>query len=204
MSHYKVLLFDLGKVVFDVSFGRAFASWEETSKLPYETIRKRFKFDEAYDLFSEDKLTIEEYAQHVSTLIGFPLSVPEFEKGWCDIYLDVYPAMPKLLAKLKKNYRLVALTNTNASHAKVWPAKYAEVLSHFERIFSSHEIRARKPEKLAYTIVLDYLGIAPGEALFLDDTAPNVVGAADAGIKGIIVTSSSQLEEALKNEGIVF
>jgi epoxide hydrolase-like predicted phosphatase len=202
MNYYKALIFDLGKVVFEVSFEMAYAYWGKLANMDSETVRKRFKFDEAYDLFSENKITSAQYAKHVSELIAIPLTEEEFENGWNRIYLDEFPGIGKTLEKLKENYRIVALTNTNATHAKVWPHRYADVLKHFEKIFSSHEMGVRKPAERAYTIVLDYLDLAPSEVIFLDDTVPNVIGAEAIGIKSITVKSSTQMISELRTAGI--
>ena len=204
MNKYKALIFDLGKVIFEVSFEMAYAYWGKVGGLDSETVRKRFHFDLQYDLFSENKISAGEYAKHVAELIEIPLSQEDFETGWNRIYLDAFPGIEKTLVKLKKNYRLVALTNTNSVHARVWPGKYADVLQHFEKIFSSHETGLRKPEKKAYTMVLDYLGLTAGEVIFLDDTIPNIIGAEEAGIKGIVVLSSSQMIADLQKQGIEF
>lgn len=202
MSQYKALIFDLGKVIFEVTFEMAYAYWGSLAKIDSETVRKRFRFDEAYDLFSENKMTEDEYARHVSGLIQIELTTEQFATGWNKIYLDEFPGIGKTLEKLKKNYRIVALTNTNPTHARVWPGKYADVLQHFEKIFSSHEMKTRKPEELAYRMVLDYLRLPAEETIFLDDTIENIVGADKLGIKGIAVTSSTQMIDALKKEGI--
>jgi HAD superfamily hydrolase (TIGR01509 family) len=202
MNNYKALIFDLGKVIFDVAFEMAYAHWGKVGKLDSQEVRSRFHFDEAYDLFSENKLSPEEYAKHVSKMIGIELSQEDFEIGWNSVYLDAYPGITDTLIRLKKNYRLVALTNTNSVHARVWPDKYAKQLQHFEKIFSSHEMGTRKPEKLAYTIVLDYLQLSSSETIFLDDTIGNVIGADDVGIKAIAVTSSTQMISDLRQLGI--
>jgi putative hydrolase of the HAD superfamily len=204
LNTYKALIFDLGKVIFEVTFEMAYAYWGSLAKLDSETVRKRFRFDEAYDLFSANELTEEEYAKHVSGLIGIELTVEDFAMGWNRIYLDAFPGIEKTLIKLKENYRLVALTNTNATHTRVWPAKYADALQHFEKIFSSHEIGIIKPETKSFTIVLDYLQLSPGETIFLDDTVANVIGAEQLGIKGIVVTSTTQMITDLQKEGIQF
>ncbi len=204
MNKYKALIFDLGKVIFEVTFEMAYAYWGSLAKLNSEIIRKRFRFDLAYDQFSENKLTEQQYAKHVSDLIGVELTVEDFATGWNKIYLDAFPGIEKTLIKLKQNYRLVALTNTNATHARVWPARYEDELQHFEKIFSSHETGVRKPEVKAYTIVLNYLELAPQEVIFLDDTIPNIIGAEAIGIKSITVKSSSQMINDLQKEGIQF
>lgn len=204
MSKYKALIFDLGKVIFDVTFEMAYTHWGKVGNLDSAIIRSRFRFDEAYVLFSENKLTPEEYAKHVSKLIKIELGQEDFDSGWNKIYLDTYPCIDALLINMKKKYRLVALTNTNSVHARVWPYKYAETLKHFEKIFSSHEMRTSKPKKEAYAMVLAYLHVLPSEAIFLDDTSANITGAEQAGIKGIIVKSSSQMISDLHKDGIEF
>ncbi|CAN5895882.1 glucose-1-phosphatase [soil metagenome] len=204
MNNYKALIFDLGKVIFEVSFEMAYSYWGKLADVDSEIVRKRFKFDEAYDLFSENKMTPAAYAKHVSELIKIPLNEQEFENGWNRIYLDEFPGIGKTLVKLKENYRIVALTNTNATHAKVWPERYADVLKHFEKIFSSHEMGVRKPAEKAYTLVLDYLALKPSEVIFLDDAIRNIIGAEAVGIKTITVKRSSQMLEDLQNAGIKF
>src|SRR5574337_1077248 len=182
---YKAIIFDLGKVIWDYSFDLCFWNWGKAAGLDRTVVRKRFSFDETYGRFSEGQISEREYHAHVCELIGYKLTWEEFGQGWNSIYLDVFPGINRTLETLKKNYRLVALTNTNITHARRWREKFDDTVAHFEKIFCSFEIGARKPEKRAYDLVLNYLHIAPSEALFLDDKVGNVIGAEDAGIKGI-------------------
>jgi epoxide hydrolase-like predicted phosphatase len=203
MTNYKAIIFDLGEVIFDVSFRRAHASWAQLAGYDVRVVATRFNFDDQYDLFSMNRISSADYAKHVGEMIGYPqLSEEEFERGWNDIYLDVYPGMHELVVKLKENYRLVSLTNTNATHAKRWPEKYADTLAHFEKVFSSHLIGMIKPEANAYQHVIDYLQLPPSQLLFLDDKKENVAGANAVGIKGILVENTQQLFADLEKEGI--
>jgi len=111
--------------------------------------------------------------------------------------LDVYPGIGRLLADLKKDFRLVALTNTNMIHEKVWKVKYKDTLSVFEQIFSSPHMGTRKPESTAYQMVLDNLNIKAEQALFLDDNPENTKGAERVGIDAILVRSQMQMREDL-------
>jgi glucose-1-phosphatase len=201
---YKALIFDLGKVIFDYSFDLCFWNWGKFAGLERDVVRKRFEFDEAYGLFSKGDLTETEYAAHVSKLIGYELSQEQFETGWNSIYLDYFPGIVKLLRAVKKNYRIVCLSNTNVTHARVWRTKYEEAIVEFEKVFCSFEMRTRKPEAKAYTLVLDYLRLPAGEVIFLDDKPGNIIGASDVGIKGIIVGSTSQMIESLQQLEIKF
>lgn len=98
---------------------------------------------------------------------------------------------------------IVALTNTNIIHSKFWKMKYANTLQHFQKIFSSHELKERKPDTKAYQIVLDYLQVEPQRTVFLDDNIDNIKGADQLGIKTILVTSYDQMTDELRKIGLL-
>ncbi|MEO8088035.1 MAG: HAD family phosphatase [Bacteroidota bacterium] len=203
MGNFSAIIFDLGKVVFDLSFDWTFQYWAKVSGKPFDDIRSRFRFDEVFDRFERGEISAGEFRKEVSQRLDIILSDEDFDKGWCDLYLDTYKNIDNLLTGLKHDYKLVALTNTNIIHDKVWKVKYADTLIHFEKVFCSHELKTRKPEKKAYQFVLDYLHVKPGHAIFLDDNSENVKGAAALGIATILVTSQAQMNEGLKKIGLL-
>ena len=70
-------------------------------------------------------------------------------------------------------------------------------------MFSSHELKERKPDAKAYQAVLDYLRVEPQQAIFLDDNIDNVRGADQLGIKTILVTSYEQMTVELRTIGLL-
>jgi epoxide hydrolase-like predicted phosphatase len=197
MTATKAIIFDLGKVVFDLSFDRVFQNWANTSGQSFEEIKSRFVFDEVFDRFEKNEISPDQFRAAISQRLNIHLSDEDFDNGWCDLYLGTYAGIDNLLISLKRKYRLVALTNTNAIHYKVWPTKYAETLSHFEKIFSSHELMTRKPEAKIFEMVLEYLNMEPGQTLFLDDNTDNINGAENLGIPALLVTSQEQMRTIL-------
>lgn len=196
---YEALIFDLGKVVFDLSFDQIFHSWAAASGQEAEAIKGYFQFGEIFDAFEKGEISNEEFRVEISRCLGFNLTNEAFDKGWCALYLDPYEGIDQLLGSLQQHYRLVALTNTNSIHAQVWKTKYQASLGYFEEVFASHELGTRKPEKKAYQRVLHYLGTKPERTIFLDDSPANVEGAARLGIKTILVESQVQLHADLRN-----
>lgn len=194
---YKALIFDLGKVVFDLSFDRVFSAWAASGGSTFEEVRKRFEFNHLFDHFEKDAITPAAFRKEVCDMIELDLEDAAFDDGWCALYMDVYPQAEKMLQDLKQKYRIVALTNTNSIHQPVWMQKYQDVLGHFEKVFISNEMRLRKPEKEIYKEVLNYLDVKPEEVVFLDDNPDNIRGAEAIGIKGILVTSPEQMQEEL-------
>jgi len=203
MHIYKAIIFDLGKVVFDLSFDRTFQFWANASGKQFDDIKNKFQFDDIFDKFEKDEIASGQFRTEISQRLNLKLSDQEFDKGWCDLYLETYSGIDNLLEELKQNYKIVALTNTNIIHSKVWKMKYADTLRHFQKVFSSHELKERKPDTKAYQIVLDYLRVEPQQVVFLDDNIDNIKGAGQLGIKTILVTSYKQMTEELKANGLL-
>lgn len=203
MSPYKAVIFDLGKVVFDLSFDRVFQYWATASGRPADELRARFRFDDVFDKFETAEITPAVFRAAISQRLGLTLADQEFDAGWSALYLAAYPGINALLARLKQRYQLVALTNTNQLHSAVWQVKYAATLRYFEQVFSSHELGTRKPDARAYQCVLAYLQVTPQQAVFLDDNADNIKGASQLGLHTILVTSPAQMSAALRASGLL-
>lgn len=196
------LIFDLGGVVFDCSFDRTFDTWATLTGKPAEEIKREFKFSDNFEKFERSEISPRQFMESVSEQLNYKFDYATFEKGWNAIYLNIIRDIDHLLIELKRNYRIVALTNTNSAHALVWPEKYSDNLRHFEKIFSSHEMGIRKPEAKAFQTVLDCLNISAQQTIFLDDKEEYIEGAEQLGINTVLVTSYSQMLNGLKKFGI--
>lgn len=175
-----------------------FDHWSSASGKNGSELKSRFAFDETYYRFEKSELTPDFYRAYASNMMGIQIPADEFDKGFNSIYIGILPGIENLLQTIRTKTRIVALTNTNEIHASEWKAKFAPILSCFEKVFCSHELQARKPEPQVYAKVLDYLSLAPEHVLFIDDYQDNVYGAEVVGINGLHVNSFADLVEGLK------
>ncbi|MBP9096038.1 MAG: HAD family phosphatase [Ignavibacteria bacterium] len=197
MQAYKALIFDLGNVVFNVDMDLISIHWAERSGIPYEVIKKYFEADKNFDKFERGDLTEEQYRKITNENLEMNLNEKDFDDGLTALYLDETHDINSLLKELKMNYRIIALSNTNIIHKRVWRKKYKDTMDEFEKIFSSHEINTRKPETEPYLIALDYLKMKPEEVIFLDDKPENIEPAKTLGMKTITVKSPIQMRKEL-------
>ena len=63
----------------------------------------------------------------------------------------------------------------------------------FDAVVVSYAVGVAKPDRAIYTLVLQRLGVAAPEALFVDDRAENIAGAAAAGIEGLHFTGDESV-----------
>jgi len=108
-----------------------------------------------------------------------------------------------LLNPVPYSVQLVALTNTNELHCKVWPRKYSETIKLFNKLFISSELGVRKPEERAFMHVLEYCGVDPQGSLFFDDRIENVSKAIELGIHGVQVSNPSDITDELQRQGLI-
>ena len=198
------VIFDLGNVLFDISFEPMLRQWSELSGKPFEELNAGFGIDEGVSgLYEKGLIDDTEFRKHLSQWLGFELSQEMFFESWNSIYGEPTEGIEELLDSLKANgYRLVALSNTNDAHYRVWIHKYAHLIAHLEKVFCSHLLRSKKPEPEIYKAVLDYLQLPPNQCVFLDDRADNVQGAIDLGIHGISVSTPQQMRNDLRKLGM--
>ena len=202
MNNYKAIIFDLGNVIVNISFDNVFEYWTKISNRNSDDFKNNFQFNGMFRKFERGEIKPTEYRNYISKKLGFKFSKAEFDNGWNTIYLNLVPDIENLLKLLKQDFRLVILTNTNEIHSKIWKIKYRRILNYFEKIFLSNEIKARKPERKVYEIVLDYLKLSPLNVIFLDDNIGYVEGALNLGIKSILVSSPYQMINELEKLGI--
>jgi putative hydrolase of the HAD superfamily len=109
----------------------------------------------------------------------------QFDAAYADMFWP-NPETCELLPRLRKDYRLLLLSNTTELHSRCFRRQFEEFLAHFHGHVLSHEIGARKPERRVYEHCVALAKCAPSECLFVDDIAANVEGARTCGLQGLV------------------
>lgn len=108
------------------------------------------------------------------------------------LFGEIRPAMVEALRRCSKVFRTACITNNfgDVGPATVSPAREAEwreVAGLFDFVLESSKVGVRKPEPEIYRMACDRLGVAPHEAVFLDDLGINLKTARALGMKTIKV-----------------
>jgi len=204
MNNFELILFDLGNTIFYIDFDLTYAHWARSSGLSVEEVKKRYVFDEIHKQFERGRIDEEEYVDYINAQFEIPLSQQQFFDGWNAIYQENLPGIEDLLVSLNKKYRVAALSNTNETHEAVWKDKYKDLFKNFEKIYTSHDLDAVKPEPLIYQKVINDTGVPAHKIIFLDDKEENIIGAKAMGMEGIVVSSPEAMYQGLQDLGIGF
>ena len=197
------LLFDLGRVVFDIDFNQTLACWAGHAACEPAQLGGRFSSrDEIYRRHERGEISDAEFFAALRTLLGIELSDAQFLEGWNAIFAGEIPGIEPLLARAAKRLPLYAFSNTNNAHVEYFPAIYAGVLGHFREMFLSSSIGLRKPDAEAYDHVVRAIGVPAARIVFFDDLAENIEGARARGLTAVHVRSPDDVAEALAELGI--
>src|SRR5664279_300966 len=197
------LLFDLGRVVLDIDFGKVMASWAGHAGCEPAELAGRFSSrDEIFRQHERGEIDDAEFFEYLRASLGIGITDAQFLQGWNAIFAGEMPGIAPLLARAAKRLPLYAFSNTNAPHVEHFSVAYAGVLGHFRKMFLSSSIGLRKPDAAAYDHVVQAIGVPASRIVFFDDLAENIEGARARGLTAVHVTPQDDVTKALAALGI--
>ncbi|MEP7284567.1 MAG: HAD family phosphatase [Chloroflexota bacterium] len=151
------------------------------------------------------RISYPEFWDRTLTPLGMtdPAAQADFVARLFEGRVQIHPSMEALLRELKPHYRLAILSNTYEVEMETWLVETFGLVDIFNAVVSSAKVGLAKPEPEIYQLTLDMLGIAPDEALFIDDLPRNTKAAEALGIPSIIFESPAQLRHELQERGIL-
>ena len=198
----KTIIFDLGGVIVPFDFKRGYARMAPLCRYPAAEIPERIRSTDLVRRFESGQIAPEQFVQELSAILELKTTYQEFCDLWSSIFLPE-PLIPEsLLAQLRRRYRLLLLSNTNAIHFGMIKANYP-LLRQFDHCVLSYEVGAMKPSSKIYLEAIGRAACQPEECFFTDDVPAYVEGARKHGIDAVQFQSRTQLEDELRARGVL-
>jgi putative hydrolase of the HAD superfamily len=138
------LLFDLGRVVLDISFDKVMAVWAGHAGRAPADIAGRFVVDDNFRHHEVGKLDDAAFFASLRRSLGIGLTDDQFLEGWNALFAGEMPGIAPMLERAARSMPLYAFSNTNPAHVAHFSTTYSDVLGHFREIFLSSAIGLRK------------------------------------------------------------
>lgn len=90
------------------------------------------------------------------------------------------------------------VSNTNAIHVE-WLREQVPEFSRWQPVIYSSDVGLLKPDPAIYRLVMERVGIAPQDALFVDDLEENVAGAQAIGMAGAVHQDWASTRRVVEN-----
>jgi glucose-1-phosphatase len=201
----KAVIFDLGKVIVPFDFSRAYRAMAELCPYSPDDIPKRIGSvpTDLLRRFESGQMEPEHFVEQLCGILELRVEYAQFCELFSGIFLPETLIPESMLEGLRRRYRLLLLSNTNAIHFPMIRQNYP-LLRHFDDFILSYEVGAMKPSPRIYEEAVARAQCAAGECFFTDDIAEYVAGAREAGLDAVQFQSAEQIQSELSKRGVTW
>ena len=200
---YSAIIFDLGNVLIPFDYDIAIKKLNKVEAgLGNRFIEYYRSHYSVHRDFERGKIPEDVFVDRILRVIENKIDAETFRNYYSDIF-SVDEDVVSLLPKLKKNYKLFLLSNTDSIHQKYGWQKY-KFLEYFDKLILSHEVGSVKPEEKIYRAVEAASSLPSEEHFYIDDIKEYVEAAKNIGWTAVQFTGYGKLIEDLKNYKIIY
>ncbi|HUE27236.1 MAG TPA: HAD family phosphatase [Solirubrobacteraceae bacterium] len=193
MSRVEAIVSDFGGVLTSPLLG-SFAEFQNSSGISLQelggamaAIAARIGANPLFELETgrmTESAFLKSLAEELSGRLGRPVELHGFGERYLE-HLHPNERLIEFMRELReRGYRMAICTNNVREWERLWRAKLP-VDEIFEVVVDSAFVGTRKPERRIYEITLERLGVAPEEALLVDDVEINCDAAREFGMRAV-------------------
>lgn len=208
MNNQKIenIIFDLGGVIINLDMDHAF---DKFSQLFGRDMRSHMIEDihnhGFFQQYEVGAIGDEEFRKSLRMLAKSDLEDKHLDEAWNSMLGDIPQQRIEWIEEMAAHYNVVILSNTNALHIVKFNEIFGEATKYslpedlFNKVYYSHVINDRKPNRSCFQYVLDDFGMDPSKTVFYDDNTENINVATQMGINTVLVKKNSLTREQLPN-----
>jgi len=185
--------------LLNIDYNKTMFAFENLGIADFKAVYSQAKQSDLFDLFETGKITEHTFITELKKQLPPQISPKEIITAWNAMLLSLPEERIELLKKIRANYNIVLLSNTNETHITA----FEKIISSqnglenlnplFDKVYYSSRIQLRKPNAACFHFVLNDSNFNPDETLFFDDSIQHVEGCINAGVKALHVDNSKTI-----------
>ena len=186
MKKCKAIIFDLGAVILNINYQNTI---DKFTKLGVNNAATFYSKKVQTNLFNQIETGMISSNEFLKALQKETknANINQVEKAWNAMLLDLPEERIQLIEKLKNNYSIYLLSNTNAIHIdaikkQLGKRKWLAFCKLFDKMYLSHELGLRKPDVKIFEYILKEQKLKAEEIFFIDDSPQHIASAKKIGI----------------------
>lgn len=200
----KNIIFDFGGVVIDIDEQLTI---NEFAKLGVNDISKADspEFIEIVRKFEKGIFTPEIFRNKLREYFELSATDQEIDDAWNALLFDIPAERIKVIEKVKKNYNIFLLSNSNEIHYDLYVRDlqlrfgYTEFAELFHQAYFSFDLHLSKPKPEIYEFVMYQEDLNPAETLFIDDKIENIEAAKKLGFQTYQLKKPERIRDIFKD-----
>lgn len=204
MKEIKNIVLDFGGVIINIHHRRVEEAFRKLGVINFEKLFNQANQSHLFQDIETGTIAPAEFRNELRAITGLSLDDKSLDIAWNEIIGDYPSKRISLLQKIKSNYRLFLLSNTNRIHYDYYIPLFKENFGFdfnelFEKTYWSFEIGLRKPDPKAYLSIIENHSLLTEETLFIDDSIQNLPPAQRIGIKTFLLNPETDLTDLFEN-----
>lgn len=201
MKNIKAVIFDFGGVILNIDFDRSAKAFAELGVHNFNEMYSQHNADHLFRHLEEGKISEKEFYDAFRRSIDVHLTDEQIRKAWNALLIDYRPTALETLKRIRPKYELYLLSNTNSIHLEGFTEIFKQQVKtglledYFDKIYYSHLMGYRKPDKAAFEYVLKKHNLVAEQTLFVDDTIGNLAPAKELGMKTFYLEKGMGIED---------
>lgn len=198
------LIFDFGGVLINLDRDRCVKKFIEYGITDADKMLGNYRQSGIFMQLENGEISTDEFYSAIRSITGKSISNEQINDAFNSFLLDVPAEKLELLLKLRKRYKVLMLSNTNAIHfpwceKTVFTYKGHTLADFFDHCYLSYKMHLSKPDAAIFKTLLDDAKVYPHECLFFDDSEANIKTAQSLGFQTYLVRANEQLAPLFEN-----
>lgn len=195
----KNIIFDFGGVIIDINYQKSIDAFIKLGRTDFENIYSQASQTQIFDKIDKGLISADDFKRELKKLFPEQVTIKMINDAWNEILIGIPAHRIHLLEKIRHNYRIFLMSNTNTIHYEEYIREindnfgYDDLACLFEKVYLSFELGMRKPEKDFFRLILQDNNLNPSETLFIDDSEQNLPPAQELGINTIFLKTGQDV-----------
>ena len=201
LNNIRHIILDFGGVLLNIDYTRTEKAFRDLGIDDFGERYSQLKQTELFDQLETGRITEEKFLSALKEISGKMLSDQQIIEAWNAMLLDLPLRRLQILQQLQLHFDLFLLSNTNAIHEAAFnkilkaQAGFASMAVFFDKVYFSHRVGLRKPDKAIFELILNEHQLQPERTLFVDDSPQHIEAAQKLGIQTIFLKKGMTIED---------
>lgn len=200
----KNIIFDFGGVIYDINHDLSKKAFKDLGIKDFDQLYSHKIQSELFEKLERGEINNDEFYHILKQSLPKNTSSTQIRKAWNALLVGFDINKIELLKRLKKNYSLFLLSNTNSIHQEHFINelnRYEDFNKLFNDTWYSHEKKMRKPEFRIYQSLIKEHQLTPNETLFIDDLNENIKAAKELGLQTYYIKNNDSILSLFNENG---
>ncbi len=196
-------LFDIGNTLISLDYETALEGICRYAEIDRDKLVQIMEWSGGYHDLERGAISFEQFHDFMRSRASYRGGIERFRASWGQILAAPVEGIEDLLEKLRQQYRVAFLSNSNEVHAELIRRRYGVLFRDDDLVLFSHDHGMLKPDSAIYRLACTSLEADPHEIIFIDDLDQNVRAARQFGMRSYQFSDTLTLERELERDGLL-